>query len=119
MTDPIPPDFLALSDLRGKITLPDPVTGQPVVHVYQRTSAHLANAATEQHPRLQLRREPGGRKGNTPKQQQQRAALRAASQSWQTLSPAEQRQYNNEAKRYGGKMKGYHLYMREQMRDDQ
>lgn len=70
MTDPIPPDFLALSDLRGKITLPDPVTGQPVVHVYQRTSSHLANAATEQHPRLQLRREPGGRKGNTPKQQQ-------------------------------------------------
>lgn len=97
--------------------MPDPVTGVPVKYVYQRTSPKLANAATEQHPRLQLRREPGGRKGNTLRQQQQRAALTDASRQWALLSPAERKQYEQGARRYGGRMRGYHLFVREQLRN--
>lgn len=119
MQDKIPPDFLAMSDLRGGLTMPDPVTGLPVKYVYQRTSAKLANAATEQHPRLQLRREPGGRKGNTTRQQQQRAALTDASRQWALLSPGERKQYEQEARRYGGRMRGYHVFVREQLRNQE
>ena len=51
MTDPLPPDFLALAELRGRITLPHPLTGTPVLHVWQSTPPALANTASEQHPR--------------------------------------------------------------------
>lgn len=116
MTDPITPDFLALAELRGRITLPHPMTGAPVLHVWQKTTPALANNASEQHPRLQLRIEPGGRKGNTLKQQRMRAAMTTANADWHALSAAEKQAWNKDSKRYGGRMNGYTLFIRNALR---
>lgn len=115
MTDPLKPDDLALANLRGLITLPDPVTGTPVRYVWQQTGGQFANQSTDQHPRLQLRREPGGKKGNTPKQEAMRASMAAAVLEWQVLDPAAKKALCIEARRYGGRLSGYHLFLRERL----
>lgn len=115
MTEPLKPDDLALSELRGRITLPDPVTGAPVRYVWQQTARQFANQSTDQHPRLQLRIESGGKKGNTPKQNQMRASMAAAVIEWQALDPAAKKAWATEARRYGGRLSGYHLFLRERL----
>lgn len=115
MTGPLKPDDLALANLRGRITLPDPVTGAPVRYVWQKTGRQFANQSTDQHPRLQLRLEPGGKKGNTPKQEAMRASMSAAVAEWQALSPAGKKTWDTEARRYGGRLSGYHLFLRERL----
>ena len=112
MTDPLQPDDLALSHLRGRITLPDPITGAPVRYVWQQTGSQFANQSTDQHPRLQLRAEPGGKKGDTPKQNQMRDNMAAAVAEWQALDPAAKKTWATEARRYGGRLSGYHLFLR-------
>ena len=99
MTDPLKPDDLALSELRGRITLPDPVTGAPVRYVWQKTGRQFANQSTDQHPQLQLRVEPGGKKGDTPKQNAMRASMAAVvSPIWRMPSamPTQLRQYRRQ-----------------------
>ena len=96
MTAPLKPDDLALSNLRGCITLPDPITGAPVRYVWQQTGRQFANQSTDQHPRLQMRIEPGGKKGDTPQQNQMRASMAAAVLAWQALSPADKKTWDAE-----------------------
>lgn len=115
MNDPLKPDDLALSELRGRITLPDPVTGAPVRYVWQKTGRQFANQSTDQHPQLQLRVEPGGKKGDTPKQNAMRASMAAAVLEWQALDPAAKKAWSIEARRYGGRLSGYHLFLRERL----
>ena len=118
MTDQLKPDDLALSELRGRITLPDPVTGAPVRYVWQRTGRQFANQSTDQHPHLQLRVEPGGKKGDTPKQNAMRASMAAAVLEWQALDPAAKKAWSIGARRYGGRLSGYHLFLRERLSTD-
>ena len=80
------------------------------MHKEQRT-----NQSTDQHPRLQMRIEPGGKKGDTPKQNQMRASMAAAVLEWQALDPAAKKTWATEARRYGGRLSGYHLYLRERL----
>lgn len=118
MTEPLKPDDLALSELRGRITLPDPITGAPVRYVWQKTGRQFANQSTDQHPQLQLRVEPGGKKGDTPKQNAMRARMADAVVEWQALGPADKKTWAVEARRYGGRLSGYHLFLREKLRTD-
>ena len=118
MTDPLKPDDLALSELRGRITLPDPVTGAPVRYVWQKTGRQFANQSTDQHPQLQLRVEPGGKKGDTPKQNAMRARMAAAVVELQALDPTAKKTWALDARRYGGRMSGYHLFLRERLSID-
>ena len=115
MTAPLKPDDIALSNLRGRITLPDPITGAPVRYVWQQTGRQFSNQSTDQHPRLQMRIEPGGKKGDTPKQNQMRASMAAAVIAWQALDPAAKKTWDAEARRYGGRLSGYHLFLRERL----
>ena len=115
MTAHLKPDDLALSNLRGRITLPDPITGAPVRYVWQQTGQQFSNQSTDQHPRLQMRIEPGGKKGDTPKQNQMRASMAAAVIEWQALDPAAKKTWATEARRYGGRLSGYHLFLRERL----
>lgn len=115
MTAPLKPDDIALSNLRGLITLPDPNTGAPVRYVWQQTARQFANQSTDQQPRLQMRIEPGGKKGDTPKQNQMRASMAAAVAEWQALSPADKKTWDTEARLYGGRLSGYHLFLRERL----
>ena len=115
MTDQLNPDDLALTNLRGRITMPDPITGAPVHYVWQQTGSQFANQSTDQHPRLQLRAEPGGKKGDTPKQNQMRDNMAAAVLEWQALDPAVKKTWATEARRYGGRLSGYHLFLRERL----
>ena len=118
MTDHLKPDDLALSALRGRITLPDHITGAPVRYVWQQTGRQFSNQSTDQHPRLQMRLEPGGKKGDTPKQNQMRTSMAAAVIEWQALDPAAKKTWATEARRYGGRLSGYHLFLRERLSTD-
>ena len=118
MTGPPKHADLALSELRGRITLPDPVTGAPVRYVWQKTGRQFANQSTDQHPHLQLRVEPGGKKGDTPKQNDMRASMAAAVLEWQALDPAAKKAWSIDARRYGGRLSGYHLFLRERLSTD-
>ena len=115
MTARLHANDLALTNLRGRITLPDPVTGAPVRFVWQKTGSQFANQSTDQHPQLQLRREPGGKKGATTKQNQMRDSMAAAVVEWQALDPAAKKAWATEARRYGGRLSGYHLFLRERL----
>ena len=96
--DPLPADALAMGSITGKTVQIDPVTNAPALFVYQRTSAAFANHASTTHPRLQLRREPGGRKGNTPQQQAHRALFSDGVAAYKTLTPAARTALQAEAK---------------------
>ena len=67
---------------------------------------------------LQLRVEPGGKKGDTPKQNDMRARMAAAVVEWQALDPTAKKTWALEARRYGGRMSGYHLFLRERLSTD-
>ena len=60
--DALPADALAMGTIHGKTVQVDPLTNAPALFVYQRTSSKFANHTSATHPRLQLRREPGGKK---------------------------------------------------------
>ena len=84
-------------------------------YVWQKTGQQFANQSTDQHPQLQLRVEPGGKKGDTPKQNAMRANMATAVLEWQALDPAAKKAWSIEARRYGGHLSGYHLFLRERL----
>ena len=109
--DPLPADALAMGSITGKTVQIDPVTNAPALFVYQRTSAAFANHASTTHPRLQLRREPGGRKGNTPQQQAHRAGLSEGVAAYKNLTPAARQQIAAEQKNAGYRGNLYAYFM--------
>ena len=108
---PLPADALAMGSITGKTVQIDPVTNAPALFVYQRTSAAFANHASTTHPRLQLRREPGGRKGNTPQQQAHRALFSDGVTAYKTLTPAARTALQAEAKTAGFRGNLYAYFM--------
>lgn len=109
--DPLPADALAMGSITGKTVQIDPVTNAPALFVYQRTSAAFANHASTTHPRLQLRREPGGRKGNTPQQQAHRAVFSNGVAAYKTLTPTARTALQAEAKTAGFRGNLYAYFM--------
>ena len=109
--DPLPADALAMGSITGKTVQIDPVTNAPALFVYQRTSAAFANHASTTHPRLQLRREPGGRKGNTPQQQAHRALFSDGVAAYKNLTPAARQQLAAEQKNAGYRGNLYAYFM--------
>lgn len=87
--DPLPADALSMGEIRGKTMQIDPLTGLPALFVYQRTTPALANHTSTTHPRLQLRREPGGKKGETPWQEAHRATFAQAVAAYKALTAPE------------------------------
>lgn len=87
--EPLPADALAMGSITGKTVQIDPLTGLPALFVYQRTDARFANSASTTHPALQLRREPGGKKGSTPWQEAHRSTFADAVAAYKALTPAE------------------------------
>ena len=114
--DPLPADALAMGSITGKTVQIDPLTSAPAIFVYQRTSAAFANHASTTHPRLQLRREPGGLKGNTPQQQAHRALFSDGVATYKTLSPAARAALQAEAKAAGYRGNLYAYFMAQFMR---
>lgn len=114
--DPLPADALAMGTITGKTVQIDPVTNAPALFVYQRTSSAFANHASTTHPRLQLRREPGGRKGNTPQQQAHRALFSDGVAAYKTQSPAARAALQDEAKAAGYRGNLYAYFMAQFMR---
>lgn len=108
---PLPADALAMGSITGKTVQIDPVTNAPALFVYQRTSAAFANHASTTHPRLQLRREPGGRKGNTPQQQAHRAVFSEGVAAYKNLTPAARQQLAAEQKNAGFRGNLYAYFM--------
>ena len=107
----LPADALAMGSITGKTVQIDPVTNAPALFVYQRTSAAFANHASTTHPRLQLRREPGGLKGNTPQQQAHRALFSDGVAAYKTLTPAARAALQAEAKTAGYRGNLYAYFM--------
>lgn len=119
MTDqlnPLPADALAMGSITGKTVQIDPLTNAPALFVYQRTSAAFANHASTTHPRLQLRREPGGLKGNTPQQQAHRALFSDGVAAYKNLTPAARKQLAAEQKNAGFRGNLYAYFMAQFMR---
>lgn len=107
----LPADALAMGSITGKTVQIDPLTNAPALFVYQRTSAAFANHASTTHPRLQLRREPGGRKGNTPQQQAHRALFSDGVAAYKNLTPAARQQLAAEQKNAGFRGNLYAYFM--------
>ena len=107
----LPADALAMGSITGKTVQIDPVTNAPALFVYQRTIAACANPASSTHPRLQLRREPGGRKGNTPQQQAHRALFSEGVTAYKNLTPAARQQLTAEQKNAGYRGNLYAYFM--------
>lgn len=114
--DPLPADALAMGTITGKTVMIDPVTNAPALYVYQRTSQAFANHTSTTHPRLQLRREPGGTKGNTPKQVQQRAIFADGVSAYQNLTPNERAAVQAEARAQRNRANLYAYFMAQWMR---
>ena len=83
----LPAEALAMGTIHGKTVQIDPLTNAPTLFVYQRTSSRLANHTSATHPRLQLRREKGGKKGNTPWQEAHRAVFSEGVTAYKNLTP--------------------------------
>lgn len=107
----LPADALAMGSITGKTVQIDPLTNAPALFVYQRTSAAFANHASTTHPRLQLRREPGGLKGNTPQQQAHRALFSDGVAAYKNLTPAARKQLAAEQKNAGFRGNLYAYFM--------
>ena len=107
----LPADALAMGTIHGKTVQVDPLTNAPTLFVYQRTIAACANHASTTHPRLQLRREPGGRKGNTPQQQAHRALFSEGVTAYKNLTPAARQQLTAEQKNAGYRGNLYAYFM--------
>lgn len=84
--DALPADALAMGTIRGKTVQVDPLTNAPALFVYQRTSSKFANHTSTTHPRLQLRREPGGKKGETPWQEDHRGVFAEGVTAYKNLT---------------------------------
>ena len=97
----LPADALAMGTIHGKTVQIDPLTNAPTLFVYQRTSSRLANHASATHPHLQLRREKGGKKGNTPWQEEHRGVFAAGVTAYKNLPP-EGRQLGAEEQKGAG-----------------
>lgn len=109
--DPLPADALAMGTITGKTVQIDPLTNSPALFVYQRTSSAFANHASSTHPKLQLRREYGGKKGNTPWQERHRATFAAGVAAYKALTPQERQEVTAEQKRarYQGSLYAYFM----------
>lgn len=108
---PLPPDALAMGTIHGKTREIDPLTGHPVLLVYQRTGQYFANAASTTHPRLQLRREPGGKKGATPWQEAHRATFATGVAAYKALTPQERANVQAEQRAAGYRGNLYNYFM--------
>lgn len=86
---PLPADALAMGTITGKTVQLDPLTGLPALFVYQRTSSAFANHASTTHPRLQLRREVGGKKGSTPAMEAHRTTFAEGVTAYKAMTPEE------------------------------
>lgn len=108
---PLPADALALGSIHGKTVQIDPLTGTPALFVYQRTSQRFANNASATHPQLQLRREPGGKKGSTPWQEAHRATFADGVAAYKALTPTERAalQAEQQAAGYRGNLYNYFM----------
>lgn len=109
--DPLPADALAMGSITGKTVQIDPLTKAPTLFVYQRTSSKFANHTSATHPRLQLRREPGGKKGSTPWQEQHRAVFSEGVAAYKNLTPAARQQIAAEQKNAGYRGNLYAYFM--------
>lgn len=109
--DPLPADALAMGSITGKTVQIDPLTNAPTLFVYQRTSSRLANHTSATHPHLQLRREKGGKKGNTPWQEEHRATFSEGVAAYKNLTPAARQQLAAEQKNAGYRGNLYAYFM--------
>lgn len=114
MTDqlePLPADALAMGTITGKTVLIDPVTNAPALYVYQRTSQAFANHASATHPRLQLRRETGGKKGKTPAMEAHRAVFADGVQAYKSMTPTDRTAVlaEQQAANYRGNLYAYFM----------
>lgn len=109
--DPLPPDALAMGEIHGKTRQIDPLTGAPALFVYQRTAAKFANSASTTHPRLQLRREYGGKKGATPWQEAHRATFAAGVAAYKALTPQQRQDVRAEQRAAGYRGNLYNYFM--------
>ena len=107
----LPAYALAMGSITGKTVQIDPLTNAPALFVYQRTSAAFANHGSTTHPRLQMRREKGGKKGNTPWQEQHRALFSDGVAAYKTLTPAARTALQAEAKTAGYRGNLYAYFM--------
>lgn len=98
---PLPADALAMGSITGKTVQIDPLTAAPALFVYQRTAPQFANHTSTTHPRLQLRREPGGKKGSTLWQEAHRATFGNAVAAYKALTPTERAAVAAEQKNAG------------------
>lgn len=107
----LPADALAMGTIHGKTVQIDPLTNAPTLFVYQRTSSRLANHTSATHPRLQLRREKGGKKGNTPWQEQHRAVFSEGVNAYKNLTPEARQQIAAERQNAGYRGNLYAYFM--------
>jgi hypothetical protein len=107
----LPADALAMGTIHGKTVQIDPLTNAPALFVYQRTSSKFANNTSATHPRLQLRREKGGKKGNTPWQEQHRAVFSEGVTAYKNLTPEARQQIAAEQKNAGYRGNLYAYFM--------
>ena len=107
----LPADALAMGTIHGKTVQIDPLTNAPALFVYQRTSSRLANHTSATHPRLQLRREKGGKKGNTPWQEQHRAVFSEGVAAYKNLTPEARQLVAEEQKAAGYRGNLYAFFM--------
>lgn len=117
--DALPADALAMGTIHGKTVQIDPLTNAPTLFVYQRTSSRLANHASATHPRLQLRREKGGKKGNTPWQEQHRAVFSEGVDAYKNLTPEARQLVAEEQKAAGYRGNLYAYFMSRYMMNNQ
>lgn len=109
--DALPADALAMGTIHGKTVQVDPLTNAPALFVYQRTSSKFANHTSATHPRLQLRREKGGKKGNTPWQEEHRAVFSDGVAAYKNLTPEARQQLAAEQKNAGYRGNLYAYFM--------
>ena len=107
----LPADALAMGPIHGKTVQVDPLTNAPALFVYQRTSSTFANHTSATHPRLQLRREKGGKKGNTPWQEEHRAVFSDGVAAYKNLTPEARQQLAAEQKNAGYRGNLYAYFM--------
>ena len=109
--DALPADALAMGTIHGKTVQIDPLTNAPALFVYQRTSSKFANHTSATHPRLQLRREKGGKKGNTPWQEEHRGVFAAGVAAYKNLTPEARQLVAEEQKAAGYRGNLYAYFM--------
>lgn len=109
--DALPADALAMGTIHGKTVQVDPLTNAPALFVYQRTSSRFANHTSTTHPRLQLRREPGGKKGRTPWQENHRNVFAEGVNAYKNLTPEARQLVAEEQKAAGYRGNLYAFFM--------